>query len=132
MLQYVVLVFVVVSKHCALITSSVLQFLLSSTTVLTVYLNQVPVKETLLAPISIVIIIKNSRLVQNNTMKTSVAIIAACVASTSAFAPSNNGARAVTSLNESFFSKVFGMDLFAPVQDQNDYGARTKKNVSYL
>ena len=64
-------------------------------------------------------------------MKTSIAIIAACVASTSAFAPSSNG-RVSTQLHEkkSFFSTVFDMDLFAPKSDQNDYGARNKKNVS--
>ena len=67
-------------------------------------------------------------------MKTSVAIVAACVASTSAFAPINNGARASTQLavaeKKSFFKTIFEMDLFSPVQDQNDYGARKKKNVS--
>jgi len=66
-------------------------------------------------------------------MKTSVAIIAACVASASAFAPANNGARVNTELaaeKKPFFRSVFDMDLFAPVKDQNDYGARSKKNVS--
>jgi len=66
-------------------------------------------------------------------MKTTVAI-AACIASASAFAPANNGAaRASTELmaeKKSFFSTVFDMDLFAPVSDQNDYGARNKKNLS--
>ena len=63
-------------------------------------------------------------------MKTSAAIVLACIASTSAFAPSNNGARPSTSLNKSLFKTIAEMDLFAPVADQNDYGARGKKNVS--
>mmetsp|Transcript_2328 Transcript_2328/g.1646 ORF Transcript_2328/g.1646 Transcript_2328/m.1646 type:complete len:163 (+) Transcript_2328:36-524(+) len=67
-------------------------------------------------------------------MKTSVAIAAACIASASAFAPANNGAaRASTELmaeKKSFFRTIFEMDLFAPVSDQNDYGARNKKNLS--
>lgn len=65
-------------------------------------------------------------------MKTSVAIIAASIASASAFAPSSGG-RASTQLQEkkkSFFSTVFEMDLFAPKSDQNDYGARSKKDLS--
>jgi hypothetical protein len=28
--------------------------------------------------------------------------------------------------------QIFNMDLFNPVKDQNDYGARGKKNVSQL
>ncbi len=66
-------------------------------------------------------------------MKTSALIIAASVASASAFAPSTNGVRATTDLSaekKSFFRTVFDMDLFAPKADQNDYGARNKKNLS--
>lgn len=65
-------------------------------------------------------------------MKTTAAITVACLASASAFAPSS-GPRASTQLaaeKKSFFSTVFDMDLFAPKKDQNDYGARNKKNVS--
>ena len=65
-------------------------------------------------------------------MKTSALIIAASLASASAFAPSSNGARAATELSaekKSFFSTIFDMDLFAPKADQNDYGARNAKNV---
>lgn len=62
-------------------------------------------------------------------MKTSIALVAACIASTSAFAPSNNGARANTQLSETFFNKIFDMDLFAPNKEVNDYGARNTKNV---
>lgn len=64
-------------------------------------------------------------------MKTTAAFAVACIASTSAFAPINNGARPSTQLQKSFFKTVFDMDLFAPVSDQNDYGARNKKNVSF-
>jgi hypothetical protein len=69
-------------------------------------------------------------------MKTSALIIAASIASASAFAPSSNGARAPTDLSaekkekKSFFKTVFDMDLFAPNADQNDYGARGKKNLA--
>lgn len=37
--------------------------------------------------------------------------------------------RSSTALSESLFTKIANMDLFAPVKDQNDYGARNKKNV---
>merc|ERR1712045_663543 len=66
------------------------------------------------------------------TMKTSALIIAGCVASASAFAPSQQSAGSSTQLfaeKKSFFSTIFDMDLFAPKADQNDYGARGKKNV---
>jgi hypothetical protein len=63
-------------------------------------------------------------------MKTSVVIVAGLVASAHGFAPSTQGRVMGTQLSESLFDKVFGMDLFAPVKDQNDYGARGKKNVS--
>ena len=66
-------------------------------------------------------------------MKTSALIIAGCVASASAFAPSQQTpAGSSTQLfaeKKSFFSTVFDMDLFAPKSDQNDYGARNKKNM---
>ena len=65
-------------------------------------------------------------------MKTSALIIAACIASANGFSPSTGGARSSTQLSaekKSFFSTVFDMDLFAPKSDQNDYGARNKKNV---
>lgn len=61
-------------------------------------------------------------------MKTSVAFIAACIASASAFTPSPNGARASTQLN-GIFDTIFDMDLFAPKKTQNDYGARKNKNL---
>merc|ERR1719384_1191968 len=61
-------------------------------------------------------------------MRTSAFIVASCVASASAFAP-NMPSRQSTQLNESLFQKISNMDLFAPKADQNDYGARSKKNV---
>merc|ERR1719253_940404 len=64
-------------------------------------------------------------------MKTTAFVTIATLASASAFAPNSQG-RSTTSLaaeKKSFFSTVFGMDLFAPQADQNDYGARNKKNI---
>lgn len=63
-------------------------------------------------------------------MKTSAIVALALVAGAQGFAPSSQS-RASTQLSESLFDRVFGMDLFEPVKDQNNYGARTKKNVSY-
>lgn len=54
---------------------------------------------------------------------------AACVASASAFAPSASAPQSSTQLNESIFSKISNMDLWAPVKDSNDYGARGKKQT---
>lgn len=63
-------------------------------------------------------------------MKTSALVAVGLVASAQAFAPAPQGRVAGTQLSESLFDKIFGMDLFTPVKDQNDYGARFKKNVS--
>jgi len=62
-------------------------------------------------------------------MKLSSVVIAACVASASAFAPASQP-KFDTSLNESLFAKIANMDLWAPVKDSNDYGARAKKNLT--
>jgi hypothetical protein len=62
-------------------------------------------------------------------MKTSAIVSLTLVAGAQGFAPVSQG-RAGSQLSESLFDKVFGMDLFEPVKDQNNYGARTKKNVS--
>jgi hypothetical protein len=62
-------------------------------------------------------------------MKTSAVIALCLVATTQGFAPVSQG-RANTELSESFFDRIFGMDLFEPNKDQNTYGARNKKNVS--
>lgn len=64
-------------------------------------------------------------------MKSTVVFVAT-LATASAFAPQNSNARVSTELAEkkTFFKTIFDMDLFAPVSDQNDYGARNKKNLS--
>jgi len=46
----------------------------------------------------------------------------------SAFAPMPTG-RVNTQLSESFFDKVFGMDLFEPVKNQNEYGQYKNKGL---
>lgn len=72
-------------------------------------------------------------------MKFTATIVVATLASASAFAPASNG-RADFSLaakkaaepepkKPSFFSTIFGMDLYAPKKDQNDYGARNNKSA---
>eukprot|EP00539_Tryblionella_compressa_P015299 CAMPEP_0178842350 /NCGR_PEP_ID=MMETSP0746-20121128/15453_1 /TAXON_ID=913974 /ORGANISM="Nitzschia punctata, Strain CCMP561" /LENGTH=156 /DNA_ID=CAMNT_0020505665 /DNA_START=5 /DNA_END=475 /DNA_ORIENTATION=- len=61
-------------------------------------------------------------------MKTSAIVALTLVASAQGFAPASQG-RAGSQLSESLFDKVFGMDLFEPVKDQNNYGARAKKNL---
>ena len=74
----------------------------------------------------------HSRQPPNNTetMKTAAVVTAALIGSASAFAPQQAG-RPTTSLAEkkSIAARIFDMDLFAPVADQNDYGARAKKNL---
>jgi hypothetical protein len=66
-------------------------------------------------------------------MKVVSLIAVAGVASTSAFvAPMSNGRVATPLFAEkkpTFFDTVFGMDLFAPNKQVNDYGSRGKKNV---
>merc|ERR1711935_550023 len=57
----------------------------------------------------------------------SIISAAACVASASAFAPTQTTPLSSTQLNESLFKKLSNMDLWAPVSDSNDYGARGKK-----
>lgn len=66
-------------------------------------------------------------------MKTTCAFVIAGLASASAFAPATSGARASTQLAEkkpTIFTTIFGMDLFAPNKEVNDYGARNNKKVS--
>lgn len=64
-------------------------------------------------------------------MKTTAIVAAGLVASVNGFvAPASRGTFTETQLSESLFDKVFGLDLFSPVKEQNDYGARNKKNVS--
>eukprot|EP00429_Kryptoperidinium_foliaceum_P013171 CAMPEP_0176031968 /NCGR_PEP_ID=MMETSP0120_2-20121206/15771_1 /TAXON_ID=160619 /ORGANISM="Kryptoperidinium foliaceum, Strain CCMP 1326" /LENGTH=153 /DNA_ID=CAMNT_0017365275 /DNA_START=92 /DNA_END=553 /DNA_ORIENTATION=- len=61
-------------------------------------------------------------------MKTA-ALFVTSLAAVSAFAPAPAG-RTSTQINESLFDKIFSMDLFEPVKDQNDYGARNKKKLA--
>jgi len=56
------------------------------------------------------------------------ALLVAFVASTQAFAPAASSGRVATA-RESIFSRISEMDLFAPKKDQNNYGARAKKNL---
>jgi hypothetical protein len=63
-------------------------------------------------------------------MKVTAILIAASIASASAFVPSNGKASAPsTQLNESLFKKISNMDLWAPVSNSNDYGARANKKI---
>lgn len=61
-------------------------------------------------------------------MKVSALLVAASVASASAFVPAPE-ARQSTQLNESIFRKISNMDLWEPVKNSNEYGARGKKNI---
>jgi hypothetical protein len=61
-------------------------------------------------------------------MKTAF-ILAASLASASAFVPAPQTPQS-TQLNESFFKKISNMDLWEPVKNSNDYGARNNKKVS--
>ena len=62
-------------------------------------------------------------------MKTSVVLAFGFLATAQGFAPASQGGHVGTELQESLFDKVFGLDLFSPVKDQNDYGARNKKKL---
>ena len=62
-------------------------------------------------------------------MKFSALLVAASVATASAFVPSTTSAPSSTQLNESLFKKISNLDLWAPVADSNDYGARGKKKI---
>ena len=61
-------------------------------------------------------------------MKYTAATSLVLLASASAFAPSANNGR-VSVAREALADKIFGMDLFEPNKEQNDYGARSKKNI---
>ena len=63
-------------------------------------------------------------------MKTSLVLALGAVASVQAFAPSAQQQKVGTQLDATLSERIFGMDLFEPVKDQNNYGARNKKNVS--
>eukprot|EP00538_Stauroneis_constricta_P012236 CAMPEP_0119558400 /NCGR_PEP_ID=MMETSP1352-20130426/10763_1 /TAXON_ID=265584 /ORGANISM="Stauroneis constricta, Strain CCMP1120" /LENGTH=152 /DNA_ID=CAMNT_0007605749 /DNA_START=26 /DNA_END=484 /DNA_ORIENTATION=+ len=57
-----------------------------------------------------------------------IALLLVTLAAVSAFAPMQQG-RASTDMN-ALFDRIFNMDLFEPVKDQNDYGARNKKKLA--
>jgi hypothetical protein len=63
-------------------------------------------------------------------MKASTILTAvACVASASAFSPAAKAPQSSTQLN-GLFKTISDLDLWAPVKDSNDYGARGKKQSS--
>ena len=64
-------------------------------------------------------------------MKTSTIVIAASIASASAFVPSTQAPKQAFALN-GIFEKIADMDLFAPNPDVNTYGARNKKKVCFF
>lgn len=61
-------------------------------------------------------------------MKCTSAIILATLISVSAFAPQQQSVRSTVAQN-ALADRIFGMDLFTPVKDQNNYGARKNKNL---
>lgn len=61
-------------------------------------------------------------------MKYIAAASVALLASTSAFAPVASVGR-VSVAREAIADKIFGLDLWEPVKDSNEYGARSKKNL---
>jgi hypothetical protein len=61
-------------------------------------------------------------------MKVTSVLIAASVASASAFVPAPQTPQ-TTQLNESIFRKIANLDLWEPVKNSNEYGARNKKNI---
>lgn len=64
-------------------------------------------------------------------MKVTALFLAATMATASAFVPAStpSSTTSATQLNESLFKKIANMDLWAPVADSNNYGARAKKAV---
>ena len=64
-------------------------------------------------------------------MKISALFFAVSMASASAFVPSTGSSSSATTtqLHESLFKKISNLDLWAPVADSNDYGARSKKKI---
>ena len=61
-------------------------------------------------------------------MKYTAAASIALLATANAFAPAPAAGR-VSVAREAIADKIFGMDLWEPVKDSNEYGARSKKNV---
>jgi hypothetical protein len=65
-----------------------------------------------------------------NTLAKALAVVALFSLAT-AFVPSSTNAPVKSSPTAQYAlaDRIFGMDLFAPKKDQNDYGARNAKNV---
>lgn len=61
-------------------------------------------------------------------MKLVSALLLSVLASATAFAPSQQSPRTSVAV-DALADKIFGLDLFEPVKDQNNYGARAKKNL---
>lgn len=58
-----------------------------------------------------------------------VAALPLFVVSTGAFAPLAPSSVRLSTAQHALADRVFGLDLFSPKSDQNDYGARGKKNL---
>eukprot|EP00980_Cylindrotheca_fusiformis_P009974 scaffold2206_cov95-Cylindrotheca_fusiformis.AAC.4 len=56
-------------------------------------------------------------------------LLTTLIGAVGAFAPQEVGSRPATQHN-ALFDDIFNLDLFTPVQDQNDYGARNKKKLA--
>eukprot|EP00586_Coscinodiscus_wailesii_P001386 CAMPEP_0172480788 /NCGR_PEP_ID=MMETSP1066-20121228/6215_1 /TAXON_ID=671091 /ORGANISM="Coscinodiscus wailesii, Strain CCMP2513" /LENGTH=165 /DNA_ID=CAMNT_0013242459 /DNA_START=163 /DNA_END=660 /DNA_ORIENTATION=+ len=65
-------------------------------------------------------------------MKVTTLVAICSIATAGAFTPTATSVRSSTELYEkkSLFRRIAEMDLFAPVSDQNDYGARNKKTLT--
>jgi hypothetical protein len=64
-------------------------------------------------------------------MKCTALLVVASVTSALAFVPPTPASiTTTTQLHESLFKKISNMDLWAPVADSNDYGARSKKKIA--
>ena len=59
----------------------------------------------------------------------SVVLAIVLVATVQGFAPASQS-QSATQLQASLWDTISGMDLYEPVKDQNEFGARKKKNVS--
>lgn len=71
-------------------------------------------------------------------MKHAAIVALLLVSSANAFVPASSNGRVETSIaakkqaapeKKSLAGRVFDLDLFSPVADQNDYGARSKKKI---
>jgi hypothetical protein len=67
-------------------------------------------------------------LAPNKTMFSRLFLLVASLSLVAGFAPQSVGRNSVTQQN-ALADRIFGMDLFAPKADQNNYGARAKKNI---